>query len=523
MPKIPEFETRQLASQVVGTPGVDTSNERIFNAASRFLGNLAGVSVGLHRLQQSKQQKALLQQQALAKKRQQSFIDASAMSHIASLDAEIEKATIDFQQEFEENPFNVSKPYQNRLEGMINDRLEGIENADVRGIVRKKMFNSLPARTRSISKWESSQQVKTAFNKAVSSSNDFAVQAYQAGKIGGQEGFQRMLQIIKTRVPDMIVTYDQILSKEQTDQLKQDIPKSVVNGYLTGLIENQPIEAKEALSGGVFDKMLSPQEKVALKKDADRAVTGLQKKIEIDRLASDISSNMDLYDKMKQGTLSLPLIDERIKKTGSTPFLRNLRSSIISNDDRSFAVSNVERARFMDRVNLAVSQAKEGDLSRKEIIQKMIDLQAEGLELRNRGVIPDGDYERVLKDVTTPLADSVLEETGRRGVVDAVTDKLGLNAPDRFLLGFRMINKYLESLNAVDDPALKMAMAEDLHSLMRKAEQEKMTGKDFREEVIAMMNTHTGLAEGVKIDINGAIYVIRGFGENGEPFLEQVF
>lgn len=83
MPKIPEYESRQLASSIAGTPGVDTSTAGMFNAASTAFGAVADSArqqLQLEYVENMRELRARQAEQRAAEQAQKAATDAAQVS-----------------------------------------------------------------------------------------------------------------------------------------------------------------------------------------------------------------------------------------------------------------------------------------------------------------------------------------------------------------------------------------------------------------------------------------------------------
>jgi len=431
LPRIPEFETRRAASSLVGTPGEDTSGERIGKSIASTFGQISD-TFGRLAVERREAKDA-----ALANK--------SLIEFELDLDKQLRNHRIE-NSEFRGDPLDRTKAFQTSAEEMYRSKAESIGSSGARqlfekhglGTVRKFVGNELD--------FSDKNQAVLALNDSTTAANHLAQKAAEIGRadtidIGRKR--QSLEQILKQGETTYLAAAG-LLSPEQRAKLKSGIPEMIAKGYLVSALSENPEDAQALLDDGSFDEFLSPQEKEQFARDARAAIPKVKERKEINTILRGIEENNDLWQGYLEGD---PLVLQRIEEQ-NTPFTAALRDLVIEGDpDPITQVRDVMslEAKF-DSFFIKKDGKRQGfdkRLQLKELESFMVDV----LEARKRGTISEAVADGYMKKIVQPTFDLIKteHEKGQGPVVS------GLGAISLYQYGKRAIESWFFRNNRLDD------------------------------------------------------------------------
>lgn len=310
MPKIPEFERRQLASSVVGTPGEDQSGQMIFNSVAQNVNKATAAFSELHK------ERERVKNDTLVAKSQIDFL------------RNIEDETLRHEQEYSDfrgDARERSRAYDEKIQRLFNDQINAIPSDEARIKFEREGYGIInQARIREM-KQASQQQALLAHQDTLTGINELAI---QASKLGGNTNvdFQTkmsQLEYYQTFAKNLIDKSSRNLTPEDKYTLETAYPESILKGYAASAVVNAPHELLQAIDSGKFDK-LKPQERESLRSDAIKSLKNLEEQGKYNDLLSNIQGHFDVLDKVAKGDPSAMIDIENLPDTPQNKTLKDL-------------------------------------------------------------------------------------------------------------------------------------------------------------------------------------------------------
>lgn len=433
MATIPEYQRRKLASSVVGTPGVDTSGQQIFNTISQSTAKVADVFG------------------SIAVERQQVKDEALANKKLIEFEMNMARVTDEHQaaySEFRGDKTERVNAFRTRAEELFKSTADSIPSRGARqlfdrqglGVVRGSVGRELTIADRN--------QAALALADGTESANLLAGQASalglsQADVSAKRAGLQKLLS-------DGVRTYQttsKVLGDEEKAKLKAAIPEMISKGFLVSSMDRNPETVIEMLNDGTFDAILTAEDKQKYLKDAREALPKVKEIREIDALVAEIPNHQALWDKYINKDASLYSDIEQ----SNTPFAKSLRNLAIKGDPdpimQAATVLDLE-AKFLN-----ITKKKEGkEVSKRVQLEALNQFMNDVVEARSNGAISTDVANSYLKKLANPLYDKVKVEH-QQGIMPS----FGLNSAALTLLnpvyavGAATIDSFFSKNNRVTD------------------------------------------------------------------------
>lgn len=393
MGKIPEFQRRKLASSVVGTPGLDISGTIIGQSVSSALDKITRSIIST----------------VAAKKNILDEVDAN--KRIIDYEVEYEDALKGIRANSLSNPEQAIQQTVDLGNTLGNTFLDTIESNSVRNRVALLQQGVIRNETRAMSKWASAQQVINAGVDLTASINALTVRAE------GTDDLKVVGKIIM-KVQEINVVAERVLGKK-SEQFIKDSQKSIASGFLHGQMDRNPIRAGRFLRQGVFNKILSDDERKKWRKDIDNAIA---KKADTDRtnLLFDLSDKyIDLTKAYGEGTLKvseLDIVKLNMQDAGvpeeDLQFIDILRDTLLSSSIVTSVDNNEMIAKIADQWhNLGIDSKKGTAKGSAENIHKFLRFVADA---HKRGIITKVIQDGFITKATPALLNKIQAELERK-------------------------------------------------------------------------------------------------------------
>jgi len=278
---IPEYQRRQLASSLVGTPGIDRSGQMIAESVSQAVGNVTNSLMGL------------------AAQRQEAKDLAFAQKTLLDFDLRAEETEKTHKQgfaEFRGDPMEPVKVLRSSLESNANSVIESMPSGGARSLVERNIWSSVKQRVeQSVNYYDGKDSIDMLKQKMSNTATNKDL-TMDAKKLFLQEYLRQGEQVYAVQ--------GKILGPENKVKLQEYMRSELPKSYIVAAIDDNPAEAITALKSGWFDKILTPEERAKYKNDAVSALAAQKEKTEILNLATNISQNNTMFQKYVNNTLT---------------------------------------------------------------------------------------------------------------------------------------------------------------------------------------------------------------------------
>ncbi len=269
MGNIPEFMTRQLASSVVGTLGVDTSGQRVGEAIANV-----GARVGNIGLTEMAKRKEILNTTEAETKQREFDL---------SLSEEINR----IQKDFSDNPDEAMKEIEERSNIMSEEFLSKISNARVKELASIRIEQAKTRKSKELQSWTFNQEVIN-FGKNLESS---------VNTLGEVVSNTTSLDVFKTVMEDaekLIESGYGGLSTKNATNFENGTKQFIAEQFINNLLEEDPIQARELLDLDVFTDLLPPSKKEFLEVQAAQNAFMVEADTDVALAVKNVESNNNL-------------------------------------------------------------------------------------------------------------------------------------------------------------------------------------------------------------------------------------
>ena len=446
MARIPKFQQRRLASSVVGTPGVDQSQQRAFASVSQAAGSAANVFG------------------QLAAKRQKAKDDAIVNKELIILDIAQETLLREHQKEnvdFEGDPQDRIQAFQNKSRKLFQQSIDGIASRNARqrfSLLGEQVIGGKLSRE---AKEADENQGIIAFNNTVDSVNQLALEAAELGldtRLSLEEKRARMLTLVQ--LANMTVRDSKnVLSPENFIRLKESAPEAILRGAISTLVKNNPQELLVLLNDDNVKKQFDPEELAKFKADGIKNLKLAAENREIDKLIFSFQQGTEFLDKWKRGD---PTILAQLQNAEGDPFLLSFSEYLI-NEPVDPVVSSIRQSGLMDRkseLDIAKKKKKSKKKTMKAALEDGMDFLVDATKAAQDGEITRGQYIKHLNDVLGPFYDKMKKE--RSGGVASLFDIM----PSTFALN--IAQDWFRRNNLLQDKEGLVTVMEDFESILAK-------------------------------------------------------
>lgn len=443
MARIPKFEQERLASSLVGTPGVDTSEQQTFNSISNTFGNIAE---GFGQM---------------AVKRQEAKDKALANKTNIGLDLQLEEDLRAHQTqnaEFRGDPMERIRAFEQIGRKRVADVVNGVPSRGARDIVAleaDKIFASKIAREADEA---NKNQGILAFNDTVDSANTLALSASNLGLDTSLSLDQKAGRLMKLMQQGQKVVADSaaVLSAEQKRKLETDVPQMILRGAISTLTTNNPEELLVMLKSDEVRKQFQPEELAKFEKDAKTNLEKAQENRELDAVITSLTGATTLIDRLKQND---PTLLTQVENMEPSEFTEAFKEYFINKpvDPVSKAVSKYEL--LTDLEALEVKNEKDKKPTMKGSADEAMAFMVKATKMAQDGAIEQSDYTKFITAVGGPFTDKIKARKSG-GFAEAVFISPVIPA-------FRMVRDWF-ARNKIDNKNDLISVMDDFDALLVK-------------------------------------------------------
>lgn len=387
MAKIPEFERRQLASSVVGTPGEDRSGQMIFNTAADTINK--GVAVGTQIYQEREKAK----NDTLVAKSQIDFM------------RELEDETLAHEEEFatfKGDPSERQKVYEDRVRTLFNTRLESMPTNESKVRFEREGYQMVGKALMRETERASAQQSLVAREDTLTGLNGLATQAAKMGastKIPLATKLQQ-LDNYNTLASNLINASAKNLTQEDRIKLEKSYPEMILKGFASSAVMENPHELVQAIDSGKFDA-LDPQEKADLRTNAIKQIGNLEERGKVNALFTDFEANSAIFDKFAKGDPSAMVDLQNIPDTQQ----RKIMTEMLLGDTANSVDSFEAQFDLMNKMKSLEINSK-GNKS-KANMESLINFMGDVAQYSRDGQITPKTAQMYMKKLAVPLYEKI--------------------------------------------------------------------------------------------------------------------
>ena len=269
MGSIPEFLTKQLASSVVGTLGVDKSGQRLGES-------IAGVGA----------RAANLGFRELAKRKQ--VLDTTeAETKQREFDVQLSEEIRNIQKDFRDNPAGGLVQIKIRSKEMSEEFLNDIVSDSVRSLTSIRIGQGISQKTKSLQQWSFNQEVIN-FGKNLETSVDALGE-----RVSNTTDVFEFLDSID-EAEKLFESGDAGLSAVNAKKFRESGKEFLAEQFLNNLLEKDPVQARDLIENKLFEDFL-PDNKVESfeLKSAENAFM-VEAAVDIKEAVKNVESNPNL-------------------------------------------------------------------------------------------------------------------------------------------------------------------------------------------------------------------------------------
>ncbi len=298
MARIPKFQQRKLASEIVGTPGVDTSGQTAFTSAAAAVQSIADTFGALAVKRQGAVDKASANdtlidfQIALQKAAQEQAIEFAGSTETPAIRVEILKGKSD-------ELFRVAE------ESLATPEAKALFAAGAQTTIRRRLLDE--------GKIASDNQVLVAYDRMSTAQSKIANSLYEFSKVAGRSYQDKKDELLFTTqegsLPNIEVSRSILGDKEADDFVKKSLEGNF-RGVLVGMLEIAPEQAVELLKDPDFAEVLTGEEKATELKTAEARVFDFNNLMNKRRNIAIYEERRELTNRLRDGTLTLGEVEQ---------------------------------------------------------------------------------------------------------------------------------------------------------------------------------------------------------------------
>lgn len=442
MARIAKFQQRKLASSLVGTPGVDTSGQQVFNALARTAGTATTVFG------------------QLLTKRQRVKDDALTNKAIIDLDLAQEELLRDHQREFAEfrdDPRERVKIFQDKSRKLFREATDRIPSRNAKQNFSLLGERVLGAKLSREAKEASANQGILAFNDTVDSVNQLALEAAQLGldvTLSLAEKRNRLLTLVQLGGSTVAIAKD-ILSPENHRKLQEDTPEAILRGAIATLTTNNPQELLFLLKDENVQKQFTAEEIAKFTNDAVRNLKTGEERRDLDTLFNSFTEGTELLDRFKRKD---PTLLAELENAEPSAFIEAFKEYVI-NRPVDPVVSAARQAGLLTALTeLGIKKKKNKKKTMKASLDDAMDFIVDATKAAQDGEITEGQFNKHLSGVFGPFFDKIKKE--RSGGVSSVFNL------DPTVFAFNIAKDWFRRNNIDDDKDGIISVMEDFDFLL---------------------------------------------------------
>lgn len=412
MARIPQFQRQALASEVVGTPGVDTSGADLGASLARSTNQMADVAA------------------TAAIERRQILDDTEALKQASNLELKNAQILDEHTRQYADDPTGKTDVLKQKLQQNLDNTLSGITSERVKGKVAMAGTRLVGDSTIKEVAWARDRETGIAFKNVQDVIANRAMDTYASGRTAD---FGRFKEII-AGTPAIVGTAHKILSPEQTMKLETFALESQVSSYIQGGLDDNPAVMAEQLKSGALDHytdangefktLLTPEKRDEYLTTAQNRMAKMVDTATYNRLSNIMSTQDDLVQKFTSDELTMADV-ENISDPKTQKVFKDLY-------EKANPLTNEEQAQVADELyseyyKLARNHTVNEKNSAKKIkFEQLIDLRNK--VYANFNNLSESQRNLFLKEL-----------------IPAITDKIkrGERGKDHFSVGFADIDSWV--------------------------------------------------------------------------------
>lgn len=187
MPKIPQYQQDQLASSLVGTPGVDLSGSNMWQDAARAAQSVqsAGMQLAAEGIQQKNAEIAANARinAAIAREQQQRLDKVDEATARFGLETQLAELNAKLREDYKNNPEEVPKLMQQQGPALVNQYVSGLSNSRIQPNILAHGLDAVRGKIVDNHDWSLTTRTKQASDAAVATLNQFSINIGNAGSV----------------------------------------------------------------------------------------------------------------------------------------------------------------------------------------------------------------------------------------------------------------------------------------------------------------------------------------------------
>lgn len=383
MARIPVSQREELASSVVGTPGVDTSSADIFNSVAAAGGQVANTAF------------------AIQKQRQEALDAVDANSYLTDFQLQGMDALKEHQQAYATEPSGKTEAFRASLQQRLDTTLTGITNPRIKAAVTTASQTTMRSLLVEQSNWAYKQEAVVAGTKVIANSEKLAA---TARLVAGDNtlSLQDKVNKVSTLFAESghnIKTAGFVFAPDQHAIFTADSQQGIATGFLNELVDQSPTEAITLLDGGYFDNVLDDKTRKQILRDANEKILNVEKTAELAVKVGAINQNVDLWELAQKGQLTM----NRVSQLPDGPNKKVWRDMVLKTNPLT------EQEQFDKYAELWVEYDKITDkkgnatvVKAKASYEDILVFQDQMMDLRTQGVITEDQANSFMKTLAIP-------------------------------------------------------------------------------------------------------------------------
>jgi len=298
MSRIPKFQQRKLASELVGTPGVDTSGETNFRNAAAAVQSIAD-TFG-----------------ALAVKRQTAVDKASANDTLIDFQIALQRAGQEQATEFAGSTITPTERVEilkKKSDDLFRAAEESLATPEAKALFTAGAQTTIRRRLLDEGKIASDNQVLVANDRMVTGQNKVAGSLYEFSKDPIRSYQDKKDELLfatqEGSLPNIEISRDILGDKEADDFAKKSLEGNY-RAVLAGMLEIAPDQAIELLEDPDFSQILTVEERAKELKTAETRATDFTKLTDKREKIAIFQDRAELTRRLRDGTLTLGEVEQ---------------------------------------------------------------------------------------------------------------------------------------------------------------------------------------------------------------------
>lgn len=478
MPKIPEYQQRQLESSMVGIPSLDTSGKRIAEGVAQ-LGETG---------------KNVFGQQMI--ERQQAIDTIEANKQATEYEVELEKTFQTHQKTHAEDPKDKTDLFKSQAEQMLQERVKSTKSTAAQQSVAVIGQRILGNKLAQEGKWALDQESNNALINVTSTVQTLANQAFEAGRAGD---FQLATDTFK-RHESVLVSSKMALNPDSYAKLQKSVPAILAKGAIDGMLTSHPDKVSEYIKSLPPDT-LAPEEIKKYKKEAQDAILNISDTRQFEYLTDVVATkHPELFGRYMAGDPTLISDLETHPDKKAAGLLRDiiLKQNPVSAETKASSALDM----YMSFANLGVSK-RDGKYSAKANLDEVLRFQHDVMKMVKEQVIAPKTGQALIEKLSGPLAKKISENAK-----PSMGERLGFGEPDAMQAGLRAVNQWVDrqkSALAPDNLKVDM-MSEFVERMDREKPKDRKEAAALIQDVIASSFQKVYPGVSAMVDVPGAYF-----------------